>query len=225
MTALVRLVGAAFGYERSPVLTGVDLEIHPGDVIGIVGPNGAGKTTLFRGILGLLPPLAGSVELQAEAVGYVPQRETLDPIFPLTVEEVVYMGCFGRLSGPLRRLRAGERSLAGQCLDRVELAPRRRELFASLSGGQRQRVLLARALMARPRLLLLDEPTSGVDLGAQERIVALLRELGAEGLAVLLVSHQHGLVREAVRTVLCVADGRVTRRSADEAFSTGAARD
>jgi ABC-type Mn2+/Zn2+ transport system ATPase subunit len=216
MTALVRTSGAAFGYGRKPVLSQVDLEVAPGDLIGIVGPNGSGKTTLFRGLLGLLPPLAGRVELNTGAVGYVPQRETLDPIYPLTVEEVVHMGCYARLVGALRRVSDADRALADECVARVGLSERRRELFASLSGGQRQRALLARALMTRPRLLLLDEPTSGVDRGAEEEILDLLRELGKEGLAVLLVSHQLGLVREAVHEALWVCGGRVTRGPAEE---------
>jgi ABC-type Mn2+/Zn2+ transport system ATPase subunit len=222
LTVLVRLANASFGYGRKPVLANVDLEIAPGDLIGIVGPNGAGKTTLFRGILGLVPPLAGTVELGTDAVGYVPQRESLDPIFPLTVEEVVRMGGYGRLRGPLRRVPPGDRELVERCLERVELVRQRRELFASLSGGQRQRALLARALMSRPRLLLLDEPTSGVDHAAEERILALLRKLREEGLAVLLVSHQLGLVREAARDALWVADGRVARGPADEILAPDA---
>jgi len=212
---LVRLQGASFGYAREPVLAGVDLEIVPGDMVGIIGPNGAGKTTLFRGILGLVRPWSGQVERRARAVGYVPQRESLDPIFPLTVEEVVCMGGFGRRSGRGRG-RRDRRALAARCIERVGLSHRSRELFASLSGGQRQRALVARALMAEPDLLLLDEPTSGVDQSAARRILELLRELEADGLAVMLVSHQLGLLREAVRDVLVVSGGAVRRGTAEE---------
>jgi manganese/iron transport system ATP-binding protein len=218
---LVRLRGAAFGYGRSAVISGVDLEVAAGDVIGIIGPNGGGKTTLFRGILGLLPPLAGSVERSVREVGYVPQGGELDPIYPLTVAEQVELGAAARLS-PLGRLRAEDGELARRSLERVGLLERWRDPFAALSGGQRQRVLIARALMARPRLLLLDEPTTGVDRPAVESILGLLGELALGGLAVLLVSHDLVLLREAVREVLWVANGAVRHGTASELLSEGA---
>src|SRR5688572_16393159 len=116
MAVLLRTKGAAFGYAETPVVAGVDLAVDAGDFVGIVGPNGAGKTTLFRGLLGLIPPMRGSVERSTRAIGYVPQRETLDPLFPVSAEEVVQMGAYGRLRG-LRRLSRelhdlGRRSLA-----------------------------------------------------------------------------------------------------------------
>src|SRR5262245_12698048 len=118
MSALITLRGAAFGYGGRAVVRGVDLTIEPGAFLGIVGPNGAGKTTLFRGILGLVPPLEGSVERGSTALGYVPQREELDPVYPLSVEEVVHMGAYGRLSG-WRGLARAERTAASDALRRV----------------------------------------------------------------------------------------------------------
>lgn len=213
MAELLRLEHASFGYEGRPILAGVDLTVGPGEFLGIVGPNGSGKTTLFRGLLGLLRPLSGRVQRAPASVGYVPQREGLDALFPLRVDEVVCMGAGGRRAG-LRGLPAAERALAHECLTRVGLAERARAPFSSLSGGQRQRVLIARALMARPGLLLLDEPTSGVDRAARGAILELLRTLHAQGLAILLVSHELALLRETVQEVLWVADGRVERRAA-----------
>ena len=211
MKPVLSVRGAAFGYGRHPVVAGIDLEVGPGQILGVAGPNGSGKTTFFRGLAGLLPAMEGSVERFGGPLGYVPQREALDAIYPLTVEEVVRMGAYGRLFG-LRRLRAEDVRLARACLERVGLDDRRRRAFASLSGGQRQRALIARALMVRPRLLLLDEPTSGIDSATVERIVDLLTELAREeGVAILVVSHQLELLREAVRDVLWVAEGRVER--------------
>jgi ABC-type Mn2+/Zn2+ transport system ATPase subunit len=216
MGILLRLEQASFGYARRAIVSGVDLTVGAGDFIGIVGPNGSGKTTLFRGILGLIPALAGKVERATKAIGYVPQREALDPIFPLRVDEVVHMGAYGRLRG-WRALPREERDLALACLERVGMADRRAAQFASLSGGQRQRVLIARALMVRPQLLLLDEPTSGVDRAAQARVLRLLTELRErEQMAVLLVSHQVAMVRESVQRVLWVAGGRAVEGVAAE---------
>lgn len=209
VSALLVARDAAFGYGRKPIVSGVNLSIEPGQFLGIVGPNGAGKTTLFRGMLGLIPTMHGRVERRAKAIGYVPQRESLDALYPVTVDEVVQMGAFAKLHG-LRRLPREERARALSCLERVGLAERRSAPFSTLSGGQRQRVLIARALMVEPELLLLDEPTTGVDRAAQAQILELLTDLNASrGLAVLLVSHQISMVRETVQRVLWVADGRV----------------
>ena len=198
------------------MLSGVDLTVSPGTVLRIMGPNGAGKTTLLRGLLGLLRPIAGRVEVHTERIGYVPQRESLDSLFPLTVQEVVEMGCFARLRG-LRRPSREDRSLAQASLERVGLGGSGPMAFAALSGGQRQRVLLARALVMRPRVLLLDEPTSGVDAATTREIYRLLDELAfEEGIAVLLVSHQVAPVREEASEILWVADGTVTRGPAEE---------
>ncbi|MBK7877124.1 MAG: ABC transporter ATP-binding protein [Planctomycetes bacterium] len=219
MTALFVLDGAAFGYGGRTVLSGVTLRVEPGAFVGLVGPNGAGKTTLFRGLLGLVRPMGGTAVRHARAIGYVPQRETLDVLFPLTVREVVEMGCYSRLRG-LRGLRAEERALALTVLERVGLAAHAREPFSSLSGGQRQRALIARALLVQPDVLLLDEPTSGVDRPAQRAILDLLLELNRrDGIAILLVSHELALVREAVREAWWVADGRVERGEPRELLS------
>lgn len=216
MTAVLKLEGAAFGYGGRPLLQGVNLEVHAGELLGIIGPNGGGKTTLIRGTLGLIPALSGRVQRPERDLGYVPQRESLDAIFPLSVEEVVEMGAYGRLSG-LRLLARAERELARAQLERVGLEDRARAPFSRLSGGQRQRVLIARALMGAPRLLVLDEPTSGVDHEAELRVLDLLKSLcEKENMAVLLVSHHLALLRHAVQDVLLIDGGRVERGRSHE---------
>lgn len=208
--------GAAFGYRHKPVLTGVDLTVHPGEFLGIFGPNGAGKTTLFRGLLGLLKPLAGTVERRRGLeIGYVPQLETLDPAWPLSVREVLLMGAHGRI-------KAADREAAAQHLDEVGLAGKQRELFASLSGGQRQRVLIARALMGTPDLLCLDEPTSGVDQPHRTEIMELLGAIRARGPAILMVAHELSSLDRVATGALLVENG-TSRRLAADALRSGAA--
>src|SRR5881397_2697705 len=168
MDPLLRLRGVSLGYKGRPVLDGVSFVIERGEFAALLGPNGAGKTTLFRGILGLIPVLAGRIEYgfdrRTSPPGYVPQRESLDPIFPLTVLEVVLMGTFARLR-PLQPAGRRQHRLAAECLAQVGLEAIAAQPFWALSGGQKERILIARALAAEPRLLLLDEPTAGVDPG------------------------------------------------------------
>ena len=198
--------GLALGYGTTRVLAGVDLELRRGDFVGILGPNGAGKSTLFRGLLGLLAPLAGTIDDHGSALGYVPQESHVDASWPVSAFEVVRLGA--RRQGLAGRAERHRQAL--EQLDRVGLADRARQRFTDLSGGQRQRVLMARALMSGPDVLVLDEPTSGVDLPSQERILATLAELNAEtGMTILLVAHQLELVTRTAGRFLWVAGGAV----------------
>jgi ABC-type Mn2+/Zn2+ transport system ATPase subunit len=214
-TALLRLRNLSLGYDSRAVLEGVSLSIERGEFLALLGPNGAGKTTLLRGLLGLIPVLAGRIEYGfdrlASPPGYVPQRDALDPIFPLTVFEVVLMGTYARLA-PLQKVRQRQRQLATLCLEQVGLAHLAAHPFWPLSGGQKQRVLIARALAVEPEILLLDEPTSGVDPGATSTIMSLIARLNHErGLTVVLVSHHLRLARSLVRSVIWVEAGRATK--------------
>jgi ABC-type Mn2+/Zn2+ transport system ATPase subunit len=215
VTPLIALEDVSLGYGGRPVLEHVSLTIARGEFAALLGPNGAGKTTLFRGILGLMPVLGGRIhhgfDRRAHPPGYVPQKEALDPIFPLTAFEVVLMGTYAGLA-PLRPVGRGRRRLAERCLAQVGLADLARRPFWSLSGGQKQRVLIARALAAEPEVLLLDEPTAGVDPGAEAAIMEAIAALNRDrGLTVVLVSHALGLVRALVRTVIWVERGAVVQ--------------
>jgi ABC-type Mn2+/Zn2+ transport system ATPase subunit len=220
---LIRLENAAFGYGGPPVISGIDLTVGPGDLLGIVGPNGAGKTTLLRGMIGLLKPVEGTVRFgrpsdKRPVLGYVPQVQALDPIFPVTVEEVVAMGAYPRLSR-VSLLPASERTILHECLQQVGMADFCKKLFANLSAGQKQRVVIARALMARPDVLLLDEPTSGVDQAAEKAIMNLLGKLNSEGLTVVLICHEMDTMRENVRDVVWISRGKIERGGVEEMLS------
>ena len=211
MSAVIRLEDVSLGYGGTPVLTHVSVSIERGDFAALVGPNGAGKTTLFRGMLGLIPVSAGRVEYgfdrKARPPGYVPQRDNLDPIFPLTAFEVTLMGTFARLP-PLWPIGRARRELARRCLAQVGLADVSDHPFWSLSGGQKQRVLIARALAIEPEVLLLDEPTAGIDPGAEASIMETISRLNRDQhLTVVLVSHHLRLVRGLVRSVIWVESG------------------
>lgn len=210
---LVALEAAAVGYGGQPLLEGVNLSVAPGDFLAMVGPNGGGKTTIVRSLLGALPLVAGRlVRPRAPRVGYVPQREAVDPTWPFTALEVVLMGRTPGL-GPFRRPGQGDRGAARAALGRVGLAAVADASFGELSGGQRQRTLIARALAADPELLVLDEPTSGMDPAAELGAMDLLRALHAGGaLAVVMVSHRLDAVANAARTLAFVDKDRALFR-------------
>jgi ABC-type Mn2+/Zn2+ transport system ATPase subunit len=210
----------SLGYDDGPVLAHVSFAIERGEFAALLGPNGAGKTTLFRGILGLIPTLAGRIEYSfergAHPPGYVPQRERLDPIFPLTAFEVALMGTYVRLP-PLVPIGRRRRRLATECLAQVGLAELAEQPFWALSGGQKQRVLIARALATEPEVLLLDEPTAGIDPGAEATIMEVISRLNRDrGLTVVLVSHHLRLVRSLVGSVIWVEHGTATKGAAAE---------
>jgi len=214
--SLVTLRDVSLGYDGRPVLQHVSLTIERGEFLALLGPNGAGKTTLLRGVLGLMPVLTGTIDYSfdrlARPPGYVPQRETLDPIFPLTAFEVVLMGTYARLPA-LHIVGKQERAKTSACLDKVGLLHIAGAPFWTLSGGQKQRVLIARALAVDPEVLLLDEPTAGVDAAAERTILDLISRLNREqALTVGLVCHHLPLIRPLVHTAIWIDDGRATKQ-------------
>ena len=195
MVPAVEVHDLTVAYHKRPVLYGVDVEIPPGRLVGIMGPNGAGKSTLIKAIMGLIPPINGWVKIFGESgpkalkrVGYVPQRESVDWDFPVNVMDVVLMGRYGRL-GVGRRPGAEDRDVARACLEKVGMLPFAERQISNLSGGQQQRVFLARALAQESDLYLMDEPFAGVDATTEAAIVNLLRELKARGKTILVVHH------------------------------------
>jgi zinc transport system ATP-binding protein len=208
---------ASFGYDGQPVVRDLDFEMSRGDVVAVLGPNGSGKSTLVRGLLGLVPLLAGSVRIfgadirsvrRARRVGYVPQRHTVGSGIPSTVREVV---ASGRLAGrpPWRAFTTEDGDAIQRALDTVGLAGHDRTPVSRLSGGQQRRVLIARALAGDPALLILDEPTAGVDLANQRQLTETLATLRSHGTTTLLVAHELGPMEPLVTRVVVVRDGSI----------------
>ncbi len=202
-TALVRLDGVGVRLGRSLVLQGIDLQIGPSDFVGIVGPSGAGKTTLLRAVLGLQRATVGSTERRAGLrIGYVPQIGTVDATFPLTVTECVLLAGARRRGLPWAS--ATERSDAKRVLGRLGLGDLADRHLRELSGGQLQRVFIARALLGDPDLLVLDEPTSGIDVRTRHEMLHLLGELHVDGPAIVLATHDLNGMAAHLPDLICL---------------------
>lgn len=206
---IVSIEGLSFSYRSVPVLEKVDLRIAEREFVTIIGPNGGGKTTLLKLIAGLIVPTSGSVRVLGEdprrvpgPIAYVPQHAVFDRQFPITAMELVLQG---RLwAAPLfGRFRKEDREAAKQCLAKVDLLDCANMPLGELSGGQIQRALIARALAANPKLMLLDEPTSSVDPSSKLSIYELIRELSEE-MTVIMVTHDLQALIDNVQRVICV---------------------
>jgi len=209
MQPLIEFRNAVLGYRRKVVLEGVNFAINAGEYFGMVGPNGAGKTTIVRSILGTLKLLSGTLDVRGidggpPRFGYVPQRDRIDSVLPYTVEQVVMMGRY-REVGFARRPGAEDRASVVSCLQHVDLETLHHRPFNDLSGGQKQRVLIARALAARPEILILDEPTNGMDLSSRISILDLINRLHDEDrLTVIMISHLLDDVANHVKRIAIV---------------------
>ena len=232
---VIELERATFGYADQPVLSGATLRIMPGEVVAVLGPNGSGKSTLVRGLLGLNDQLGGSVRLfgtdragfsDHARVGYVPQRHTLSASVRATVAEVVAVGRLPRRRWwrPVVRT-AADAAVVGRVLAVVGLADREDADVSTLSGGQHRRVLIARALASEPDVLVMDEPTAGVDTANQEVLAQVLDRLAQRGTTMVIVTHELEALAEVVTRIVAVANGRITFDGTPEEWAAGPAGD
>ena len=199
---IINISNLSFAYNQETVLEKVSLMINKGDFLGLIGPNGSGKTTLLKIMLGLLQPTSGEVLLFGQKttkfkdwqkIGYVAQKAGFNPTgFPITVEEVIAMA-------------GGKKEEIEEVLKLTDILDKKKKLLSELSGGQQQRVFIARALLNKPELLILDEPTVGIDSQSQIKFYELLRKLNRENeLTLILVSHEIDVVAKEVNSVACI---------------------
>jgi zinc transport system ATP-binding protein len=216
--AIVSLRSASFGYTDRAVVSEVTLDIHAGEVVAILGPNGSGKSTLIKGLLGLNDHLGGQVTLFGTPVdrfrdharlGYVPQRHTLSASVRATAAEIVAIGRLPHQSW-LGRPNHEDRQIIEESLAVVGLADRANVDVGTLSGGQQRRVLIARALAAQPDVLIMDEPTAGVDLASQEVLSQVLARLAGRGATMLIVTHELQALRGVLNRIVQLNGGRIT---------------
>lgn len=210
---IIEVKNLYFSYEHQKVLQDVNLTVNQGDFLGILGPNGSGKTTLIKLILGLLKPQQGSIRLfdkrvgrfDRSLIGYVSQKSThFNRGFPATVAEVVTSGLYGKL-GLFHRMKPFHSEKVNQVIDKVGLTHIKDHNIGKLSGGQQQRVFIARALVSNPKLLILDEPTVGVDVKSTEEFYQILTHLHQEmGYSLILITHDIGVVTTYVNKVACL---------------------
>lgn len=229
--AIIDIRGVTILRNELIVLDSVSLTVSKGEFTAIVGPNGSGKTTLIKAVLGLIKPDRGEISVfgvpvgqlgeRRSKIGYVPQIFEIDLNFPITVFETVLMGTYGRI-GIGRRPRLEDREAAMAALEKVGVADLKDRSLARLSSGQRQRVFIARALANNPELLVLDEPTTGVDVTTTGSLYSLLRQLKGEGVTVVLVSHDIGVVAAYIDTIACLNTSLVAHCRPDEAVCTEA---
>ncbi len=223
--ALIEFSEVTLGYSHKDVLASLNFTIDHGDFLGIVGPNGSGKSTLIKALLGILKPRNGRITFHAAhngssngkpRFGYVPQRGQLDEIYPLTVAEIVIMGRYAQI-GKLKKPQRRDHEKMRECLRHLGIEELAEAQYGDLSGGQKQRTLIARALASDPEILVLDEPTDGLDLSSQQSILAMVAHFHqVHNMTVIMVSHHLNEVAALVKKLALVQAGRLQVGVTDE---------
>ena len=219
MKPIVELENVTFGYGKTAVLDQINFHMHDGQFAALVGPSGAGKTTLLKLVLGVLSPSHGNLLCQPNLrIAYVPQVETVDWNFPVTAEEIVLMGLSG-INGRFPWSTRAEKERARALLEELGIGEMAQRHIRDLSGGQQQRIFLARALIAEPELLVLDEPTSGVDLRSAENIFHQLAHLNQDGISILLTTHDLNMAAAHAPWIVCLNQTVIAQGSPDDVMT------
>ncbi len=195
------------GYNNTPLHENINLSIPSGSYVCVIGENGAGKSTLIKTMLGLIPPINGSITMEDGLskldVGYLPQQTQVQKDFPASVFEVVLSGCLNKI-GFRPFYNKKEKKLASQMLDKLNILHLRKKSYCELSGGQQQRVLLARALCATNKILLLDEPTAGLDIATTKEFYKLIKTLNDEGITIIMITHNLNDAIQDANYIICL---------------------
>jgi manganese/zinc/iron transport system ATP- binding protein len=222
---VITVKNLTISYNKKPAIKGINLNIGPGNVIGIIGPNGAGKSTLLKGMLGLLPFDTGEIKIfgndinkSRKRISYIPQREQFDWDFPINVEDVVTMGRYAHLP-VIGFPKAIDRTIVEQVLKKVEMDKYAKRQIRQLSGGQQQRVFLARALAQESDVYFLDEPFVGVDAKTERTIFALMKELKANGKTILVVHHDLSMVKSYFDKLIMINQTLIAFGDSEEVFT------
>lgn len=216
---LIKFSDVTIGYAKKPIIEGISFSIHENDFLGIVGPNGSGKTTLLKTLLGNLNPIKGEIIRDKIQFGYVPQRDVVQPLLPYSVNDVVMMGRYS-LMGILGRSQKSDEEIVNECLKHAGIDELRNQSYNSLSGGQRQRTLIARALAVQPQILILDEPTNGMDTPSHYSLLDLISQLHDEStLTVIIVSHLLTDVANIVNRLMLLEKNHFQIGNIDEILS------
>ncbi|MGC9001569.1 MAG: metal ABC transporter ATP-binding protein [Dictyoglomus sp.] len=212
MNKILEIKNLYHSYNHELILENINLHLLEGEFLGIIGPNGAGKSTLLKIIVGIIKPLKGTVKVfnkdvqflneEKKWIGYVPQKPDLEKYLPLKVKEIVALG--RRVANNWQKLTAYDFDLIDRVMEEMEIKDIENKIYGELSGGQQQRVLIARALAQEPKLLILDEPTVGVDISTQNKFYTLLRNFKKQNKSVILVSHDIGIITKEVDKLACL---------------------
>ncbi len=205
MNELIKLDDVSIGFGKTPIIRGIDLTLTSGQFWGVIGPNGGGKSTLLKTVIGLTEPLAGSFKIkEGLRFGYVPQHEKYDNLFPVSVEEMVTMGRYSMVPFS-KKLKQEDREAVRISIEKTGITNLSNKVFRELSGGEKQKVLIAKAICGNPDVLVLDEPTSSLDLKGEAEIMSLIKDLKDElNLTVIMVSHFADTIRKYADSIILV---------------------